>query len=475
MQNTNNLVNLLNPGNVNPNANAKPGARLNAPPLPDISFNQVLSREIAQPAKAAITAAPAPTPNKNTGNSANSAKNTNNANSPNSPNSSTQSTSANSSANASNSANNTNNVNQSAESSTAPTEKSTSTGKTDEASGKEAATSTDTANNSAQNEFQAASQIDPTAALLALVASVGNHPAAGKAGSTAAVAEVVNGEAASTELPDSLATAQLITAGTPGSLTPDAGADSSADIPGGVSTVLAKETAIEADKGKANPAEPKLAKIQAEPTDSGSKATNSAAPTESFAAVQSAATTRRASAGETLSTGKEGPATPIAGAKTVSSVETAPALAKLQQTVAPRVGNPGWDQALGQRVVYMAGNGQQTASLSLNPPELGPLQVQLTFSNDQTSASFTAAQPEVRQALEAALPKLREMMSEAGIQLGSATVGTSLPNQQQSTPGEQSRSHQQSGKFDSPTPDNSLKPVKTTVIREALGVVDTFV
>ncbi|MFT5963062.1 MAG: flagellar hook-length control protein FliK, partial [Burkholderiaceae bacterium] len=73
---------------------------------------------------------------------------------------------------------------------------------------------------------------------------------------------------------------------------------------------------------------------------------------------------------------------------------------------------------------------EQTATLTLNPPDLGPLQVVLNVSNGQADASFFAAQPEVRQALEAALPKLREMLGEAGISLGQANVSSGSPNPQ---------------------------------------------
>ena len=45
----------------------------------------------------------------------------------------------------------------------------------------------------------------------------------------------------------------------------------------------------------------------------------------------------------------------------------------------------------------MTAGALQTASLTLNPPNLGPLQVVLNVTHDQATASFFAAQPEVRQ------------------------------------------------------------------------------
>ena len=96
-----------------------------------------------------------------------------------------------------------------------------------------------------------------------------------------------------------------------------------------------------------------------------------------------------------------------------------------------RVGTPAWDKQLGQKIVFMAAGAEQSASLILNPPDLGPVQVVLNVTNDQASVTFSAQQLEVRQALESAMPKLREMMGESGITLGNATVNAGMPEQQQ--------------------------------------------
>lgn len=102
---------------------------------------------------------------------------------------------------------------------------------------------------------------------------------------------------------------------------------------------------------------------------------------------------------------------------------------QLTEKLTQQVGTQGWDQALGQKIVWMVAGAQQSATLTLNPPDLGPLQIILNVSNDQADATFISTQPEVRHAVEAALPKLREMMNEAGIQLGDATVSSNTPNQ----------------------------------------------
>ncbi|EJN08282.1 flagellar hook-length control protein FliK [Herbaspirillum sp. YR522] len=141
--------------------------------------------------------------------------------------------------------------------------------------------------------------------------------------------------------------------------------------------------------------------------------------------------------------------------------------------IQPNVGSAGWDQAVGQKVTWMVSGGLQSATLSLNPPDLGPLQVVLSVNNSQADATFTTAQPEVKQALENAMPRLREMMEQAGIQLGQATVNTGMPNQQQGQGQQAARSS--SGRAFGDDAEAEVLAVTTPVTASGgLGIVDTF-
>ncbi len=147
----------------------------------------------------------------------------------------------------------------------------------------------------------------------------------------------------------------------------------------------------------------------------------------------------------------------------------APSLAAAPR-LTPEVGNAAWGQALGEKIVWMASGKQQSASLILNPPNLGPLHIVLNVSSDQATANFFAAQPEVRQAIEAALPRLREMMGEAGIQLGQANVSADTPSQNQASGQESASTASHPGAVadaDEPT-------VDMPVPRMGRGLVDTF-
>jgi flagellar hook-length control protein FliK len=109
-------------------------------------------------------------------------------------------------------------------------------------------------------------------------------------------------------------------------------------------------------------------------------------------------------------------------------LEAAQAAAAASEELSAHVGTEAWNDQVGQKVIYMVGAEDQTASLTLNPPDLGPLQVVLSVSNGQADVTFSANQLEVRQALENALPRLQEMMKESGIALGNATVNAGMSN-----------------------------------------------
>ena len=90
-----------------------------------------------------------------------------------------------------------------------------------------------------------------------------------------------------------------------------------------------------------------------------------------------------------------------------------------------------WGSQLGDRVVWMARQDMQSAQINITPAQLGPIQINIDLKGDQMTATFVSTQPEVRQAIEDALPKLRETLAGAGISLGQTNVGAQTSQQQQ--------------------------------------------
>jgi len=93
------------------------------------------------------------------------------------------------------------------------------------------------------------------------------------------------------------------------------------------------------------------------------------------------------------------------------------------------LGQSGWHEEMGQKLTWMAGNNRQQAELVLTPPQLGRVEVSLTMNGDQATAIFTSPNPAVREALEASLHRLREVLADAGVSLGQTQVGSESPSQ----------------------------------------------
>lgn len=97
----------------------------------------------------------------------------------------------------------------------------------------------------------------------------------------------------------------------------------------------------------------------------------------------------------------------------------------------PVVQSAAWNQVLSSRVVWMAREGIQQAQLKLNPANLGPVEVKLQMNNEQASVTFIAHHAATRDALEQALPRLRDSMQENGMELVNAEVTEHSFEQQQ--------------------------------------------
>ena len=153
-----------------------------------------------------------------------------------------------------------------------------------------------------------------------------------------------------------------------------------------------------------------------------------------------------------------------------------PVIAEAKLSVATPVRDADWSSDLGQKVVWLASSDTQSAQLTLNPEHLGPIDVSVDIDSGSGNAtvSFASANAEVRDALESAMPRLREMFASAGIELGQTNVGAESFRQQ---PGKQD-----AGGASRSTVDNAiLASDATSAVRGSVvmpqrgnGLVDLF-
>lgn len=145
-------------------------------------------------------------------------------------------------------------------------------------------------------------------------------------------------------------------------------------------------------------------------------------------------------------------------------------------TVAVPVGSSGWSDAVVDKVMWFSANQINSAEIKLNPPDLGPLQVRISTQQDQTtSVVFSSPHAAVRDALDQALPRLRDMFGGQGLQLSDASVGGQAQRQQQQGDNNPSAQSRNSNWFGSE--DNGDTPVAVTRVvgpRLSTSAVDAY-
>lgn len=150
-------------------------------------------------------------------------------------------------------------------------------------------------------------------------------------------------------------------------------------------------------------------------------------------------------------------------------------VAAKQSMVSTPLTSEAWPKQFGEKIVWLARNDQQTAQININPPQLGPIQITLNLNGDQASAIFASPHAEVRQAIEAAMPQLKEMLSSAGISLGDANVSANLAQQSPDNPFLAANKNQ-SGHENAilPANENAASTGVSQVLQRGRGLVDLF-
>ncbi len=93
--------------------------------------------------------------------------------------------------------------------------------------------------------------------------------------------------------------------------------------------------------------------------------------------------------------------------------EVTPSMQQMIQRFAP---------VMNQQLITMVSNGIQQAEIRLDPPELGQMMVRIQVQGDNTQVQFQVAQHQTRDLVEQAMPRLREMLAEQGMQLTDGQV-----------------------------------------------------
>ena len=92
--------------------------------------------------------------------------------------------------------------------------------------------------------------------------------------------------------------------------------------------------------------------------------------------------------------------------------------------------HPSWGKDLGEQIVWMSNKAIPAAEIRLNPVHLGPISVRIDVNQDQATILFTAQHTEVREAIEASIPKLREMLGTQQLNLVNVNISQNSSSDQ---------------------------------------------
>ena len=137
-----------------------------------------------------------------------------------------------------------------------------------------------------------------------------------------------------------------------------------------------------------------------------------------------------------------------------------------------------WERTLGQQLSWMVNNQVHEAEIKVNPPDLGPLEVRVSLHHNQTNVSFFSHEAAVREVLETALPRLRELLDAQGISLNQTQVADQSLARQQAGAGGQPAYGQRDGNrgtAEELLPETSVEPAEARPrARGANGAVDDY-
>ncbi len=86
------------------------------------------------------------------------------------------------------------------------------------------------------------------------------------------------------------------------------------------------------------------------------------------------------------------------------------------------LGQEAWERSLARQVLESAGDGTTRLTLRLHPATLGSIEVRVSTDEGGARVQLHSQNAAVREAMEAALPRLREMFQGSGLQLVEASV-----------------------------------------------------
>lgn len=135
------------------------------------------------------------------------------------------------------------------------------------------------------------------------------------------------------------------------------------------------------------------------------------------------------------------------------------------------VTHPQWGDKFADHIAWMGNNDVKSAVIKIHPEELGPIEISVKVEKNSASVNIISHSAQVRDVMDQAIPKLRDMMSTEGLNL--AEINISADQRSGNAFAQQNNSQQQNDGTAFTDGDEEVQMV-STVKKPPKGLVDYF-
>ena len=146
----------------------------------------------------------------------------------------------------------------------------------------------------------------------------------------------------------------------------------------------------------------------------------------------------------------------------------------LRETIELPVSHKKWGESLAEKTALLVGKKGSFARLNLVPHNLGPLEIRVQLQGDTSNVEFVALNPATKDAIEQAIPRLKEMFEAGGIDLGDVNVSSQSQKEKESEQMREMAEQQSAGDADGGADESELELPSGSRLSLLNGRVDFY-
>jgi flagellar hook-length control protein FliK len=130
-----------------------------------------------------------------------------------------------------------------------------------------------------------------------------------------------------------------------------------------------------------------------------------------------------------------------------------------------------WGDKFAEHIIWLGNNDIKSAVIKISPEELGPLEISVKVVKDSASVNILSHSMHVRDMVDQAIPRLRDMMADQGLNLANVHVSADTRSNNQFAQNNNSNDPQYEASFNETEEEPQLI---TSIKKPSKGLVDYF-